>query len=246
MAKVREQAKTSVGPGGAGPYAAAPVGWGARLGGIMQEVQHRAGRVLAPPPRAQNGDAAAPPRPRSEMSRFFIGMMAYVIGSFLLQYLVLLANNVFKLNLQAAQTLFPKGTPIIGTMTKFSLIYIMGLIALIWLLYRTNIMPRDLFSAQRNARLNAQRGAQGGARGGTTTSATPSTRHSGRRRSIATATVPASRATPTVRRPAAPSRTAATAARRASHGPTAVARGDTGDDHYDRVRAQQRARRRKR
>ena len=164
--------------------------------------------------------AAAPPRRKSEMGRLLIGMLAYIVGSYLIQYLLVLVNGLWGLHLERTQNLFPASWPLVGQMSRYSLIYLMLLIALIWLLYRTNIIPRDLFGVRRAAE---QRNA-----------AAAPTVTTGRRRSArrsATSTTTTSHTTTSARRAAA------------AHAP---ATSGTHDLEYGRVRALQRARRRKR
>ncbi len=79
------------------------------------------------------------------MSKLAIGMLAYVVGSYALQIVLVLVNSTFKLGLEQVQTLFPPTTPLIGSMTKFALIYFLLVIVLIWALFRFNVIPRDPF-----------------------------------------------------------------------------------------------------
>jgi hypothetical protein len=176
-------------------------------------------RTTTPPARANgaatgaNGATGAPqPKVGRGMSKLLIGMLAYVVGSYALQIVLVLVDSTFKLNLGQVQTLFPKTTPLIGPMTKFALIYFLLVIVLIWALFRFNIIPRDPFGAR------ALRDAQ--------------------RRQSPTATPPQGQSSWSSQRRAA--RRAADAA--AVDQP--MASGDH-DDEYERVRAMQRARRRK-
>lgn len=83
-------------------------------------------------------------RPRSPMSRFVVAMAAYLVGSIAIEYALLLANAGFHLHLERGQTLLPPSLPVFGNMSWYSLIYLVALVGLIWLLYRTGVMPRDL------------------------------------------------------------------------------------------------------
>jgi hypothetical protein len=85
------------------------------------------------------------------MSKLAIGMLAYVVGSYALQIVLVLVNANFKLRLEQVQTLFPRTTPLIGSMTKFALIYFLLVILLIWGLFRFNVIPRDPFGARTQA-----------------------------------------------------------------------------------------------
>jgi hypothetical protein len=161
-----------------------------------------------------NGSAPAPrPGFGRGMSKLAIGMLAYVVGSYALQIVLVLVNSTFKLHLEQVQTLFPKTTPLVGTMTKFALIYFLLVILLIWGLFRFNIIPRDPFG---------QRGqAQSRTRGNAPAAPSQETASWSSRRRAA--------------------RRAADAAAAAK--PTTFA--GVHDEEYERVRALQRARRRK-
>jgi hypothetical protein len=84
-------------------------------------------------------------RSRSPVSRFFVAMAAYLVGSLAIEYALLLANAGFHLHLERGQTLLPPSFPVFGNMSWYSLIYVVALVGLIWLLYQTGVMPRDLF-----------------------------------------------------------------------------------------------------
>lgn len=83
--------------------------------------------------------------PRTPMSRYGLAIVAYLVGSLVIEYALLLANVQFHLHLERPQTLFPSGFPLLGSMSWYSLIYLAALAALVWLLYRTGVMPRQLF-----------------------------------------------------------------------------------------------------
>jgi hypothetical protein len=83
--------------------------------------------------------------PRGSVRRYLLGLLVYLIGSIVLQFALLFASQYFKLHLEHTQTLFPSGTPVVGQMSWFSLIYLLFLIAMIWLLYRTGLLPRQMF-----------------------------------------------------------------------------------------------------
>lgn len=82
------------------------------------------------------------------MGRFLLGLAVYLIGSIVLQFALIFASQYFKLHLENTQTFFPSGTPVVGHMSWFSLIYLLSLIVLIWLLYRTGIMPPQMFRSR--------------------------------------------------------------------------------------------------
>jgi hypothetical protein len=167
----------------------------------------------ATPTTGANGAAGTPqPKFGRGISKLAIGMLAYVVGSYALQIVLVLVDSTFKLGLGQMQTLLPKNTPLIGGMTKFALIYFFLVILLIWALFRFNIIPRDPFGA----RAQAQTRARGGAAAAPTTETVS---WSARKRAA---------------------RKAADAA--AANEPTFAG---AHDDEYQRVRAMQRARRRK-
>ena len=218
MTKVRDQqaSATKDGP----PAATDPLsGLMGRLSGLIRRPS--AVDVPAQTTSKSKGASSAPAptaRPRSDMSRFFIAMMAYVIGSFVLQYLLLLANSTFKLNLEKTQNLFPTSWPLIGPMSKFALIYLLLLVAFIWILYRTGVMPKDMFGARAAAERRAAQNA----------SRSSGQSRSARRRTTAHATSKRRAATPTRAAAATPSASS------------------TYDTEYHRVKTLQRSRRRKR
>lgn len=164
----------------------------------------------AAPGAGANG-ASSTPRPGfgRGMSKLAIGMLAYVVGSYALQIVLVLINSTFKLRLDQVQTLFPRTTPLVGSLTKFALIYFLLVIVLIWLLFRFNVIPRDPFGARAAMK----------PRGG----------------------VPA--APPSEQVSWSSRRRAARKAHAATANPTTFA--GAHDEEYERVRAMQRARRRK-
>lgn len=190
----------------------------------------------APAKNQQNGATPAPAaQSRPPMGRVLIGLLAYLVGSIVLQYLLIWLNGTFPLHLEGTQALFPRNTPLVGSMSTYSLLYLLFLVALIWGLYRFNVLPRNLFgtrAAQRNA-----------------TPVDPPT--DGNRRSAAVRR--ARRASQTSATTSAPSTTKATArpatapTRRAPVQPPAATKSTNGSDDevYERVKALQRSRRRK-
>lgn len=221
MAKTRDRSTSGSSAAGLPAATEEPGGIMGRLGRIVRT------RPFAASGAPTTGDGKSPARPRSDMGRFFTGMMAYVIGSFLLQYVLLLANSTFKLHLDQPQSLFPRNTPYIGAMSSFAIIYLLFLIALIWGLYRFNVMPRDPFGARRRA---AEQAANNAA------TSTGTRARSRRRRGTTTSASSAAHAPSTTRRASAAPRPTLT--RAATDG--------TSDEHYERVKAMQRLRRRKR
>lgn len=88
------------------------------------------------------------PPPRGSVRRLLLGLAVYLIGSIVLQFALVFVSQYFKLHLENTQTLFPSGTPLVGDSSWFSLIYLLSLIVLIWLLYRTGLMPRQMFQSR--------------------------------------------------------------------------------------------------
>ena len=156
-----------------------------------RSLMSRIGGFLAPPPRAANSaqqDARAT-RPQSSWGKLLFGFMVYLLGSFILQPLILLIFGWLHINPAARQTLFPANTWIIGTANAYTIVYFVFLAVFIWALFRFNIIPRDPFGARANAQRRAT-GASGspgtpGASGGSMTTPPPASsalRHAGRRR----------------------------------------------------------------
>lgn len=239
MTKTREQ--TSSGASGDLPKAVAPsTGVGRYLSQAMRWrpdalLRWRPTALLGGGAASQSDAAAAKPK-RSEWNRFFLAMLAYLIGSIVIEYALLAANSFFKLHLEKVQNLVPTTWPIIGGMSKYSLLYVMLLAALIWLLYRTGIMPRDLFGARAAQQRRAAGGADASSSGADTSSA--SRRHSARKLSALVST------TPVPRRKTNSRRSTTTTSARASATAASTGAGNH-DNEYLRVRASQRSRRRK-
>ncbi|HEX9414230.1 MAG TPA: hypothetical protein VF916_12055 [Ktedonobacterales bacterium] len=238
MTKVREQpgapAESTAPAGNTGP-----AGWLSRVGQVLVPRPTAAQKPAAP------GTAATPsterPRLGRGLNRLLVGVLAYIIGSYVLQVLLVLANGYLHLGLEQRQALFPATTPLVGAMTKFSLIYFILVIVLIWLLFRFGLIPRDPFGA----RAAAQRGAtQQNTTASATTSYSSRRRAARRQASAATPTASVARTQSNAKRVAVPARTPARAPARTPATTTATA--STNDDEYERVKALQRARRRKR
>ncbi len=234
MTKTREQTTTNA-SGDGPPATTQPAGVAGYLSRALRLLPSAlASRTTATP----QGGAAGTKPPRSQWNRFFFAMLAYLIGSIVLEYVLLLANTFFKLHLERAQNLFPTSWPFVGSMSRYSLIYVLLLAALIWVLYRTNIMPRDMFGARA---AQQQRGNAQGTNASSTTTATSaaSRRHSARRQSALVSTVPAPHRKTSGQRAAA-----ATSARSSASTVATPSSGDH-DEAYLRARAIQRLRRRK-
>jgi hypothetical protein len=240
--RVGEQNTGSAGQDNVPPARSEPGGLLGRFGALLP--RRRYVDVPATPTKGtaarnqQNGATPAPAQQRLPMGRILIGFMAYLVGSIVLQYVLIWLSVTYKLHLERTQALFPRNTPLLGSMSTYSLVYLLFLIALIWGLYRFNVLPRNLFgtraAAQRNAapvdptsngnrRSAAARRARRASQASATTSAPSAAKASAR---------PAT--TPTRR---APAQTPATKATKMTNG--------NDDEVYERVKALQRSRRRK-
>jgi hypothetical protein len=137
MTKVGDQSNA---PSDAQPTASA--GLWSRIGQI--------GQALRPRPRVadQNG-AQSSLRPTSNMGRFLFGLVAYMVGSMALQYLLLVVDRALKLNLTTTrQVIFPANWAFVGSMRQFELVYLLLLVVYVYLLFRFNLIPRDLLGAR--------------------------------------------------------------------------------------------------
>lgn len=255
----------------------------------------RIGSFFAPPPRttgnmAQQDSKAA--RPQSSWGRLLFGFMVYLLGSFILQPLILLIFGWLHINPAARQPFFPANTWVIGTANVYTLVYFVFLALFIWALFRFNIIPRDPFGARAAAERRAGgASATGGTNGSSKSTTTPppassALRHAGRRRlpttdgtsnprpvrsfrsflpslpslrprnaaastpATTTKTVSKTTAKPAVNAASVKATSVSTAkpavkatAKPAANGHAAASNHDS---HYDRVKAQQRSRRRKR
>lgn len=165
--------------------------------------------------------AAGTQKPRSKIWQFVFGMIIFVVGSQLAAYVLFFLNTQFNLGLNDT-VLIPTGVPLVGGMTPFLLLYLLFVILLWVLLYRFNIIPKDPFGAKAAAAARAQER--------TTVSTSAHRTRSERRRTATGATTAKSSAKTPVE-----SRRLATV----SHGD------DASDEAYERVKAAQRARRRR-
>jgi hypothetical protein len=251
MAKPRER-EDNPGSAGQGNLPQANVGPGGLLG--------RLGTALLP--RRRNADASATPakgaaasagnqrngatpatpaspRQRSGLSQFLFGAMIYILGTYLLQIPLILVNGYFNLHWDRTVVYhFPKGFPLIGgsNLTVISLIYFVLLILMLWALYRFNILPRDPFGVQ--ARAAAQRTTTTPTAAGATPTATHRRSAALRRARRASQTTSASNG--------GSAKTAVTAPKtRGPATPTAATTVRAGDEAYERVKALQRTRRRR-
>jgi hypothetical protein len=99
--------------------------------------------------------AAAVPRPK--MSRFLLGMVAYLIGAQVLTFLLSYLNLQNHWNLQH-KVLF--SLPLLGNISAFTLLYILSLAGLLYGLYRFRILPSA--ASLRDQQANAVAAAKSG------------------------------------------------------------------------------------
>jgi hypothetical protein len=173
-----------------------------------------------------------------------IGVMAYLVGSIVLQYVLLWANQAFLLHLERPQALFPRNTWIVGGMTTYSLLYLIFLAGLIWALYRFNLFPRNLGGTQATAQRNAAPVAPPSDGNRRSAAARRARRASQVSAATTTSNGNARPATTSTRRAAVPPPPAKIGARRAPVPPSPAAT-ENADEVYERVKALQRSRRRK-
>jgi hypothetical protein len=154
----------------------AATGWRGRIGGLL--VPRRT--LTTAQSEAQ---AARPGRPQGRWGKLLFGFMVYLLGSFLLQPLILLVFQWLHINPAARQPFFPAGTWVVGTANVYTLVYFVFLAVFIWALFRFNIIPRDPFGA----RANYQQRQAGGASGSSAASGTATSTTGGRAARAATA-----------------------------------------------------------
>lgn len=211
----------------AAPTAAgtSPTLWGRISQGVTQ--------ALAPRPAGQAGQQGqAGQRSGPGLGHMALGLVAYMVGSMALEYLILWVDSAFKLKLTTSvQTLFPTSWPLIGQMHKFELIYLLLLVAYVWLLFRLNVIPRDLFKPRGATNRNATSAT-------TTTTATLGRSKSARKRAALTSSSATTAHGTTTRRSGA-------AARASREAQTETKTAGNYDDEYDRVRSVMRRRRKR-
>ena len=243
MAKSRggEQNTGSAGKDNLPPARAESGGLLGRLGGVLLPQRRFVDMPAtsakgAPAKNQQNGATPAPAQPRSPMGRLLIGMLVYLVGgTIVLPFALSWLNVTFNLHLDRTQALFPRTTPLVGGMTTYNLLNLLFLVALIWGLYHFNVLPRNLLgtrAAPRNA-APVDPPSDGNRRSAAARRA--------RRASQASATASAPNTTKASARPAT------TPTRRAPAQPPAATKSTNGNDDevYERVKALQRSRRRK-
>lgn len=143
----------------------------------------------------------------------------------------LLAFIFSRLHISVTQVLIGKGVPLIGGMTLFTFAYLVYIILIYIALFKFNIFPRDLFGARAKAEARARERAAIRATSSATSSARAS-RRAGRHASATTTTSPTTKGR----------RTPTTTARPQ---PAAPIISHDFDAEHARVRAAQRARRRR-
>jgi len=189
---------------------------------------------------AKGAPQSAVPRPK--MSRFLIGMVAYLIGAQVLTFLLQYLNIRNKWNLEH-KVLF--SLPLLGNVSAFTLLYILSLAGLLYALYRFRILPSaaSLRDQQANATVAA--------RGGSVTKSATAARGTLAKPAAGKARVDAKNTTvgkPTSGKAATATAGANTKGTAKKAADTAVDETEPGehDDLYQQVRSQMRAQARKR
>lgn len=174
--------------------------------------------------RSATGDGQTTKK-KSGFSKLLFAMLIFIIGAQVAEIGLAFVNQKFSLHLDTTRMASPS-TPFLGSLTWFSFLYVVLILALYVALYRFKIFPRDPFGAKAAAEARATKQQQT-----TSYSNVPRTR-AARRHATTTA---AAKDTPSARRVAAAARTKTV--------PT-PADGEH-DDTYERVKAAQRTRRRR-
>lgn len=192
--------------------------WASRLSRVGSALAPRAARTGTTATRSASSAPGA--RPRGSTMRFFVGMLLFVIGSQVVFYIEAFAVQKFAPGLATARIWSPNA-PLVGGLTPYLLIYFLLVVGLWYGLYRSNIIPKDVFG------MRAQRAA----------------------RDASTTTVGVTHRTRAERRQAAAALQAKDAAKSGSSARRAVVAPPAQPDRpydaiHERVRAQQRARRR--
>ncbi len=193
---------------------------------------------------------ATAPTQRPLMGKFMFGMLIYLLGAQVVQYLLIFADARFHLHL-ATTKLFT--LPLFGAVTPLALIFIAVLGVMLWALYKFNILPK-------NSQLAAQRAASIAAKNaGAGKNAVPSKNASAKANGAA-ATKGSSTTKPlatkanasivrgaTAGKPSTASRPLATAVKGQTRTDTTrpSTTGGDNDELYQRIKAQQRAQARK-
>jgi hypothetical protein len=207
-------------------------------------------------PTAVKGTKATPQSatgaaPRPAMGRFMLGMVAYLIGSYVIQYLIIFLDVKFKWGLEK-KTLVT--LPLLGPINGITLIFMLSLVGLLFALYKFRVLPSA--TSMRQAGANAATASRANAtasKGGTTAPKSP-TAAKGNLPKPAASKVRVEPKNATVGKPTAGKTTTATAggnakatAKKAAPEPV-VTDDDAGenDELYQQVRAQIRSQARKR
>lgn len=192
----------------------------------------------------RGGAATQQRKPSSGIFKFMFGLIVFVVGSQLLAFVLFFLDGLVGRRLSTLE-IFPPSVPLIGGMTLYLLVYFLLVVGLWYVLYKTNIIPRDPFGVKTRAAEQAR--AAGGARGTAATpgSGKPRTRAERRRLASETAAAEAAKSSAknATRAPAKP--VAAKAAPARANGKAAQAPAPGHDAEYERVRAADRQRRRR-
>lgn len=196
----------------------------------------------------RGGAATQQRKPSSGIFKFMFGLIVFVVGSQLLAFVLFFLDGLVGRRLSTLE-IFPPSVPLIGGMTLYLLVYFLLVVGLWYVLYKTNIIPRDPFGVKTRAAEQAR--VAGGARGAAATpgSGKPRTRAERRRLAGETAATDAAKSSTkssakhATRAPAKP--VPAKAAPAGANGKAAKALAPSHDAEYERVRAADRQRRRR-
>ncbi|HLZ22651.1 MAG TPA: hypothetical protein VKQ30_11070 [Ktedonobacterales bacterium] len=179
--------------------------------------------LMASPPTAA-ATTAAGAKPKSPWRRLLFGMLIFIVAMQVFEYVLFFIGAKLKLNLSAP---LGKSVPIIGSLSWFTFIYLLFMLALYIGLLRFNVIPNGkTMRAQRTA---AQQ------------QATPApTTHAARKRAARHAVTTTATTVSTARRTATTARVKGGQVASTTTNATGI-----GDDVYERVKAAQRTRRRR-
>ncbi len=86
----------------------------------------------------RGGATPAASIPRPKMGRFMMGMVAYLIGSYVIQYLVIFLDVKFKWGLEKKTVVT---LPLLGPINGITLVFMLSLVGLLFALYKFRVLP---------------------------------------------------------------------------------------------------------
>lgn len=222
---------------------------------ILDRERWRSVLVNRPSASATARDATSPPKPRSGLFRFAMGLLIFLVGIQIIQTLLIVIANQFHLVTFLSSTLVKqRGVFLLSGMRWFDLFFLVIVAAFYFLLIRYNVIPRDPFGT-RGTRARAQAGAQSRTATGTPTiNVSPKTRADRRYAASVAATKSAAKApTKALEKPSTAKTASGKVSVQAKTGQTSAkakaaqttARSVNSDMEYARVKAAQRLQRRR-